>query len=346
MLHRIDIRNFQCHKDRGFNLEKGLNSIVGETDVGKSAIIRALTWVILNRPSGFDFLRTGAKYVSVRLQFSDGTVVKRFKSKKTNKYVVNGKTYKAFGNDIPAPVLVALKLSSLNIQKQLDSPFWFDLSPGQVSKNLNKIVDLSIVDEVFQTISKDLRKKKTEHEVISGRLKDDREEAKSLKWTKLATRDLAKLASLEKCVEDSQGQAATIESLIGQAAVLDSEIRTAEKQMVGLPSPEDVERTAKEVQLTENTVRTLSDALEQYYEAENTIVLLEKLDLSDTTDTVSRLETNFKERRALFDLLYLEESESRAIEINQAELSKAEKELRKLTKNGCPLCHQKIPHTH
>ena len=61
-----------------------------------------------------------------------------------NTYGVEGKTYEAFGNDVPPAVSKLLGLAEVNFQGQHDAAFWFGLSPGQLAKELNKIVDLEL----------------------------------------------------------------------------------------------------------------------------------------------------------------------------------------------------------
>ena len=55
MIKKIQIQNFQSHKETTLKLDPGVNIIVGTTDSGKTSILRALRWVIWNRPSGDDF---------------------------------------------------------------------------------------------------------------------------------------------------------------------------------------------------------------------------------------------------------------------------------------------------
>ena len=58
MITKIEIKNFQSHKDTMIDFDKGINSICGESDNGKTAIIRAIRWVIENRPLGTDKLNS------------------------------------------------------------------------------------------------------------------------------------------------------------------------------------------------------------------------------------------------------------------------------------------------
>ena len=69
---KLTLENFQSHKYTVINFDEGLNSIVGATDSGKTAIFRALKWALYNDPSGDYFIRTGEDYVSVKVELSNG----------------------------------------------------------------------------------------------------------------------------------------------------------------------------------------------------------------------------------------------------------------------------------
>ena len=46
MIDKIKIENIQSHKNTELNLSNGINVIVGSSNNGKSAILRALYWAI------------------------------------------------------------------------------------------------------------------------------------------------------------------------------------------------------------------------------------------------------------------------------------------------------------
>lgn len=56
---RLLIENFQSHEQTEVFFTEGLNVFVGPSDSGKSAILRALRWVLYNEPKGTDFIRAG-----------------------------------------------------------------------------------------------------------------------------------------------------------------------------------------------------------------------------------------------------------------------------------------------
>src|SRR5579862_8261863 len=75
----IRLENFQNHKDTEINIQSGIVLIVGSSDVGKSAITRAINFVFHNLPRGNNFIRHGAGKCCVTIKFSDGTMIQRIK---------------------------------------------------------------------------------------------------------------------------------------------------------------------------------------------------------------------------------------------------------------------------
>ena len=58
MIKSLKIENFQSHKDSYLEFSNGINIISGKSNNGKTAILRALNWVITNRPQGIAFKST------------------------------------------------------------------------------------------------------------------------------------------------------------------------------------------------------------------------------------------------------------------------------------------------
>ena len=56
MIRKLNIQNIQSHKNTELEFSPGINAIVGSSNNGKSAILRALYWVRYNRPLGIDNL--------------------------------------------------------------------------------------------------------------------------------------------------------------------------------------------------------------------------------------------------------------------------------------------------
>src|SRR5690606_23498632 len=133
-LARVRIRNYQSHADTVLEPAPAgqLTVIVGPSDVGKTAILRALRWLYFNRPQGDDFRRVGTEHTMVTVETTDGRTVTRSRSAETIGYVVDGIILEGFGLDVPLevqettgvrPVQIAGEELEVNIARQLDPPF-------------------------------------------------------------------------------------------------------------------------------------------------------------------------------------------------------------------------------
>ena len=78
MLKSISIKNYQSHKETDLTFNEGVNVITGTSDSGKTAILRSLSWLINNRPSGDAFKNWDVPLkepVSTSLELEDGSSI-------------------------------------------------------------------------------------------------------------------------------------------------------------------------------------------------------------------------------------------------------------------------------
>ena len=152
MIDQLKISNFQSHEETKLNFDKGVNVIIGSSDSGKTAIFRALRWLVWNKPGGDEFRSYWGGGTEVVLKSKD-SFVSRTKSNE-NLYQLNDTVFKAFGTNVPEEIQSALNLSEINLQQQLDSPFLLSETPGNVAKHFNKIAKLDKIDEANSNIRK------------------------------------------------------------------------------------------------------------------------------------------------------------------------------------------------
>jgi len=183
-LKRIRIENFQCHEALDIQFDSKITTICGPSDTGKSAILRAIRWVAFNRPRGEGFRRHGSDKTSISILFSNGWRVRRLRGKE-NCYQTKSPgedsvshKYKAMGTDVPEGVSQILNLGPENFQSQHDPLFWFSLTAGEVAKEINSIVDLTVIDDAMAHVARLVRKTKSEIDVVQDRLGEAEADAK------------------------------------------------------------------------------------------------------------------------------------------------------------------------
>jgi len=215
MLERLQIKNFQNHELKRVRFDPQVTAIVGPSDAGKSSILRALKWLVMNRPRGDGFVRHGEKTCSVDL-WVDSRKISRTRGP-DNTYRIEGKELAAFGTDVPEDVQNAVRMDDVNFQGQHDPPFWFGLTPGELGKKLNGIVDLSLIDHTMKRLSSRLRSLKTEKAVVEERIGEAEVEVAGFDWVDDASDDFDELVALKGDASKRAGDRDRVSFLLVQA---------------------------------------------------------------------------------------------------------------------------------
>jgi DNA repair protein SbcC/Rad50 len=160
MIKQLRIQNFRSHKNTKLEFVKGVNCIIGLPDSGKTNIIRAINWILTNRPLGFRFHSNFTKDpTAVDVDFEDGHQITLIKTKSESGYVCNEKEFRAIGSDVPDEVSRISNITELNLQTQMDKPFLICESPGEVAKVFNRISKLEKPDLVIASLTTDINSK-------------------------------------------------------------------------------------------------------------------------------------------------------------------------------------------
>lgn len=194
MLEQILLRDFQAHDIKRISFDDRVTTITGPSDAGKSSILRAIRWAAQNVPQGEGFIRAGEEESEVTI-WANGAVVQRTRGK-NNTYELNGDEFVAFGTGVPQPVSDALSIGDVNFQDQHDGPFWLCLSAGEVSRQLNALVDLDIIDRALQNIGKEVRRAGAAVDVCESMVKEAEEKRANLAWVEEARNDTERLTKL------------------------------------------------------------------------------------------------------------------------------------------------------
>lgn len=155
MIKEAKIINFQSHVETTLKFHNGMNVIIGRSDSGKTAILRALNLVINNKPSGDSFRSNWGGDTIVRLH-TETNIITRAKTKTKNLYQLNTTKFNAFGTAVPDEIQKALNFADVNLQQQLDSPFLISETSGNVAAYFNKIANLEIIDKGLQNVQKEI----------------------------------------------------------------------------------------------------------------------------------------------------------------------------------------------
>ena len=225
MITKIEIKNFQSHKNTVLDFDKGVNVICGESDNGKSAVIRAIRWVVENYPQGTDKINSTwnddfKEPLSVKLYTEKG-YVERIRDKKRNGYNIckNGEkeiVFDAIGKGVPKEVTDFLNVSDVNFQFQLDPPYLLSKTPGQASEYLNEIVHLDSIDKIMSIADSDKRQLSSEQKTVESDIKKLEDDLKNYEWVDEADKLCTRTRKLQDMVHECEGQVLNLNSYIEQ----------------------------------------------------------------------------------------------------------------------------------
>jgi exonuclease SbcC len=209
MLETIKLVGWQTHKNLTIKFDPRITTITGPSESGKSAIVRALRWVILNQWNGEVDIHHDCSVAKVKL-WIDGHEVTRKRST-SNLYRLDNSKFKALGKfGVPEAIAQVMNITELNFQDQFDPHFWLSASAGQVSKELNSIIDLDIIDLAITNANSKMRVAKVAVDLNKERLVEAKRTKKQLSWVPNA---IESLQQSEESLTKRQSQIASLQTL-------------------------------------------------------------------------------------------------------------------------------------
>jgi DNA repair exonuclease SbcCD nuclease subunit len=279
----VHLKNFQTHEDLKVSFVNGLNSITGESNVGKTAILRGIYWTFYDKPSGSAFITTGKKSCSSTVFLSNGYAVERKRTKSsagTLKLIHPDGTeqdFKGFANNIPMDVINAHQMPEikiggntyrLNIASQLEGPFLVCSSSTERMAMIGALVDADRADEARKVVNSEKR-------ALSAELKktEERKELEVAKLDKYANLDKTRVSVETLEMVDSKldsdelllGVMEGIRNDYSQQQYTLTNIETRLNSMV-IPDTNDIEAYMKELDEYEKSSNLLNELVSLYSE--------------------------------------------------------------------------------
>lgn len=162
---KVKIQNFQSIKNTSLEV-KGFTTVTGRTNIGKSAIVRAIEGALSNK-EGDSFVKNGESFASVSLE-TDNLNLLWTKGSGKNDYIINEEILESVGRGSPPHVSEAgfkdIETGKTSLSVQVASQFQpiFLLDPSTVSGSvaaevISDVGRLSEVQEALRLVSKDKR---------------------------------------------------------------------------------------------------------------------------------------------------------------------------------------------
>ncbi len=233
-ISRIRLYNFQSYLNETIEFNAETNAIVGKTDVGKTAITRALYWALYNRPvrSGGrdDFTTWGKNHCFVTVCFSDGCEITRGRKEGENYYILKSPNlqepleFKGFGTEVPRQILEAHgmhRLSfgdgtniSLNISQQLDPIFLFEDGGPKRAKTIGKVSGADKTDGAIPIVQSWYRDAQTNKRRITKEILNTKQELNEFDFLDNLSTSIKSLEELIHLVKDREDVKKTLEARV------------------------------------------------------------------------------------------------------------------------------------
>jgi DNA repair ATPase RecN len=348
MIKSVNISGFQSHRKTHINLTKGLNCITGNSDTGKSAILRSLIWTITNKSSDKSFRTKGMSKSDIEICFSDGNEVSRVQDTSNCYYLVNPKTktdleFKAFKNLIPEDVALAINMDDLNISSQFDQPFLLSDSPGEVARKLNQVSGLSDIDTAIGNIRKQVLANSREISNTESILSDLQVQKDSFAYLSQMEKDVT---TYEELMEKNSQVIRTIsdlDSLTTRSKEIQDEIASLDSFLNVETSYNAIASMSLELQSVLETIRQLEMTVSSIIESEGDIQELNHFitaekgmnEVFDIAIEQKTLDIEFLKLSNLVNAIMNGELKAAGLKLK---LERNEIEFKTLMPNQCPLC--------
>ena len=178
---QFELTNFQAYPKAKLSFAEKVTIIHGETNAGKSSIIRALKQFFCNRPSGDDYRRDFTDVTTIKGLIDNVEVIKK-RTKSQNSYQIKKEKFKALRTTVPDRISSLFNIGEENIQSQEDFYFLIDESSGNVARSLNVISDLSITDKSMKNLKSKIRNIKSDSNDLDKGIKKTKSKIKNLSW--------------------------------------------------------------------------------------------------------------------------------------------------------------------
>lgn len=345
MIEQITINNFQSHKKTELELSEGVNTIIGSSDSGKSAILRSLYWLIQNRPQGTGFASHWIKENDklngdcfVRLKTDKGKITRQ-RNNELNCYIDDETIYEKISGSIPEEIQKLLNISDVNIQKQMDSPFLLSESSGEVARFFNKIINLDLIDKILSLVDSKKRANNRDENSLKETINDLQEKIVDYNWIENAERIIDRLEIIKEKIKEAQKDKKNIQEMIEEYEDLKVELEEINHILENIELIKTLEKYVNEVNIKKNNIEQLKQLYNEYEVNEKNINVYEKikgsekyinkiLELIDRNEEIEEKQIRLKRIKDS----YIESDSS--IKNWNIELEKLNEELPEL----CPLC--------
>ena len=347
MIQKLEIENYQSHKNTTLNFSPGVNAIIGQSDSGKTSILRALRWVIENRPGGDAFRSSWGGKTSVKITTGQN-VIERVKDKTTvNTYALStgeeDLSFAAMGTSVPEEVQNALNINQINYQNQLDRPFLLDNSPGEVAAHFNKIAHLDVIDVGLRNVKSWISGLTKTISIEEIRVAELEEEQSQYDYLPAMEKAIITLEVLNKKVHEEEDEFDILQKI--KASISQTEFKIKQySNLLSLEQP--VQKTIEQFNIVagareqeqklDRLLRNIKN-IEKQITAGKSILTLEKL-LTGVLVLIQKEKAVQNEKRLLTGVVSGIKTTTQTLKTSITRRDELQKEFNENFPDTCPLC--------
>jgi exonuclease SbcC len=347
MIVSIKLINIQGHKKSILRFHQGMNVIVGTSNHGKSAIIKAINWVFRNKPSTKLMRSKWGGNSKVVIENQNDVIIRQEGDDRCYQLLSIAEPFRAFGQEVPKEILDALNLDEINIQRQLDSHFLLSNTPGDVAKFYNRIANFDQIDLGLSRTS--VWSKKATEQLNNARENFTNKQAQLERFE-----NLEKLQADYEVLEDLNNQLEKKQKSLSDCNKLISSFEKIESKLEKYKFIDEAKRLLNLIEETSKKQYQLMYDLEQIeFAIDNLEQIEEKLEkLKSFTKNKSLINSTYQLMVSkkdlndqLSDLQYIiqkYENVSRKLKIAQDQYMILHDQYEKEYPDICPFCNSKI----
>ena len=311
-IKRITIENFQSHKFSEIALDD-FTVIIGPTDSGKSAIIRAIRWCLFNDVDNTGFIREGEKFAEVTVEFDNGRKIIRHRGSDENSYRLVSREGEvkltAFG---AGPVAEVLKFhgmyeanlfgepQNLNVASQLEQPFFLAESAARKAVMIGQIANTDVVDIAIEKSAQDIRTEKIREKTFKSELKRINTELQEYTNLPLLRTELLNIEDALKEIEMLSGQAESVN--LTQNKIKFFEL--SRQQCINeIKHENDVNKVLKDIQETELLSSNMKPMKNYFASLKTNLAKNRELNDIIATIEIDKVDLTFEELQKVSDSL-------------------------------------------
>lgn len=342
MFTKLELRNFQSHESTELEFVPGVNAIIGASDSGKTAILRAIRWVIWNRPLGDAFRSDWGGDTSITIQVPENTIT-RWKYDNEHGYTVNGTKLTAIKTEVPEDVGRILNIDEINLQQQFDRPFLIDASAGEVANHFNKVAHLDNIGITIKTLTSWQRKLNQDVQVYESKIEGYEKNVRQYDF----------IPDMEVMIEQAEKYQDEIETLTKEMMELNKIVDSLEEielQIEELAPILKLEKSVKEYLLLRDEKISLETSKDELYSiifemnvsfhvlTELKAIQTKETSVNDAINLYQTIESNHNIKKDLNQLILRIKETKEDLYNTTKEVDTLQKEFNNMFPDICPLC--------